>query len=94
MQLTARSEQGIPYFRQKPLVPNEDGTFSINALASGRYILGPAQSTDELADWVAESVEVMAEAGKTVSGVKIELSKGGILEGPIRNYILPPDKRI
>ena len=80
VQLTARSEQGIPYFRQKPLVPNEDGKFSINALASGRYTLGPVQSTDELADWVAESVEVMAEAGKTVSGVKIELSKGGILE--------------
>ena len=80
VQLTARSEQGIPYFRQKPLVPNEDGKFSINALASGRYILGPAQSTDELADWVAEPVEVMAEAGKTVSDVKIELSKGGILE--------------
>jgi protocatechuate 3,4-dioxygenase beta subunit len=80
VQLMARSEQGIPYFRQKPLVPNEDGKFSINALASGRYILGPVQSTDELADWVAESVEVMAEAGKTVSDVKIELSKGGILE--------------
>jgi len=80
VQLTARSEQGIPYFRQKPLVPNEDGKFSINALASGRYTLGPVQSTDELADWVAESVEVIAEAGKTVSDVKIELSKGGILE--------------
>ena len=80
VQLTARSEQGIPYFRQKPLVPNEDGKFSINALASGRYTLGPVQSTDELADWVAEPVEVMAEEGKTVSDVKIELSKGGILE--------------
>jgi len=80
VQLTARSEQGIPYFRQKPLVPNEDGKFSINALASGRYTLGPVQSTDELADWVAEPVEVIAETGKTVSDVKIELSKGGILE--------------
>jgi protocatechuate 3,4-dioxygenase beta subunit len=80
VQLTARSEQVIPYFRQKPLVPNEDGKFSINALASGRYTLGPVQSTDELADWVAEPVEVMTEAGKTVSDVKIELSKGGILE--------------
>ena len=80
VQLTARNEQYIPFFRQKPLVPNEDGKFSINALASGRYTLEPVQSTDELADWVAEPVEVIAETGKTVSDVKIELSKGGILE--------------
>jgi len=87
VQLMATSEQGIPYFRQKPLVPNEDGKFSIDALASGRYTLGPVQSTDELADWVAEPVEVMAEAGKTVSDVKIELSKGGILEVTVTDAV-------
>jgi len=87
VQLTARNEQGIPYFRQKPFASNEDGKFSINALASGTYILGPTQSTDELADWVAESVEVTVEAGKTVSDVKIELSKGGILEVAVTEAI-------
>ena len=94
VQLMARSEQGIPYFRQKPLVPNEDGKFSINALASGRYTLGPVLSTDELADWVAEPVEVMVEAGKTVSDVKIELSKGGILEVAVTDAVSkkPVDK--
>jgi len=86
VQLTARSEQGIPYFRQK-LVPNEDGKFSINALVSSRYTLGPARSTDELADWIAEPVEVMAQAGKTVSDVKIELSKGGILEVAVTDAV-------
>ena len=33
-----------------------------------------------LGDWISESVEAITEAGKTVSDVKIELSKGGILE--------------
>jgi len=80
MQLMARSEQGIPYFRQKPFVSNEDGKFSINALASGRYTLGPLQSREGLADWIAEPVEVITETGKTKSGVKVELSKGGLLE--------------
>jgi len=80
LQLVARSEQGIPYFRQKPFVSNKNGKFRINGLAPGIYTLGPVQSTEGLAEWIAESVEVIAEAGKTVSDVKIELSKGGILE--------------
>ncbi|MFB0555856.1 MAG: carboxypeptidase regulatory-like domain-containing protein [Phycisphaerae bacterium] len=80
VKLIARSEQGIGYFRNKPLVSNEDGTFTLNALASDRFTLGLATPTEELADWIAESVEVITEAGKTKSGVKIELLKGGILE--------------
>ena len=80
VKLIARSEQGTGYFRNKPLVSNEDGTFSLNALASDTYTLGLAPSIDELADWIAESVEVMTEVGKSKSGVKIELIKGGILE--------------
>jgi len=80
VKLMARTEQGIWYFRNKPLVSNEDGTFSLNALASDRFTLGLTPSTDELSDWIAESVEVITEVGKTKSNVKIELEKGGILE--------------
>ena len=32
------------------------------------------------ADWITEPVEVLTETGKTKSGVKVELSKGGLLE--------------
>jgi len=87
VQLIARSEQDLGYFRNKPLVSNEDGTFSLNALASDRYTLGLATSRDELADWIAESVEVITEVGKTKNGVKIELIKGGILEVVITDAI-------
>jgi uncharacterized GH25 family protein len=80
LQLMARNDKGIHFFRQKPFVSNENGKFSINALAPVRYTLGPVQSSEGLAEWIAESVEVMPESGKTVSDVKIELSKGGILE--------------
>ena len=80
VKLIARSEQGIGYFRTTPFASNEDGKFSIHALASDIYTLGFAPSTDELADWIAEPVEVITETGKTKSGVKIELEKGGILE--------------
>ena len=80
VQLIARSEQGTGYFRNTPFASNEDGKFSINALASDRYTLRLATSRDELADWIAEPVEVITEVGKTKSDVKIELCKGGILE--------------
>ena len=80
VKLIARSEQGTGYFRSKPLISNEDGKFSINALASGIYTLRLATPTEELSDWIAEFVEVITEVGKTKSGVKIELLKGGILE--------------
>jgi protocatechuate 3,4-dioxygenase beta subunit len=76
----ARSERGIGYFRHTPFVSNEEGKFSLNALASDIYILQLVQPREELADWVAEPVEVITEAGKTKSDVKIELLKGGILE--------------
>ncbi len=80
VKLIARSEQGVGYFRHTPLVSNEDGKFSINALASGIYILQLVQPREELADWITEPVEVITEVGKTKSDVKIELCKGGILE--------------
>jgi len=80
VQLISRSERGIGYFRTTPFASNEDGKFSINALASDRYILQLVQPREGLADWVSESVEVITEVGKTKSGVKIELLKGGILE--------------
>jgi len=74
------SERYIGYFQPISVVSKEDGTFCIDSLTSDRYRLGLVHSRDELADWVAEPVEVITEAGKTKSGVKVELSKGGLLE--------------
>ena len=60
--------------------PKDDGTFSINSLAPGKYKLEMLPPGTELADWIAEPVEVIAETDKTTSGVRIELIKGGLLE--------------
>jgi len=81
------SNQDIVYFRQKPAASNQDGTFSIGALASDRYILELVRPVKELPDWIAEPVEVITEAGKTRSGVKIELCKGGVLEVLLRDAV-------
>jgi protocatechuate 3,4-dioxygenase beta subunit len=59
---------------------NKDGTFSIDALAPARYVLQFVQQGEGLADWVAEPVEVITQAGQVNKDVRIELIKGGLLE--------------
>jgi len=80
VEVMVRKEQDLADIRQKPVVSNTDGTFSINSLAPDRYILELVRPQDALPDWVAEPVEVTTETGKVVKDVKIELSKGGLLE--------------
>jgi len=87
VQLRARSEQNLPFLIQEPLVSKQDGTFSITALAADRYILELVPPREGLAYWISEPVEVITEAGKTKSEVKIELSKGGILEVTITDAV-------
>ena len=70
----------LPNFGLKPVVSRKDGTFSVNALAPGKHILQTVTPIEGPADWVAEPVEVITEAGKTKNGGKVELSKGGLLE--------------
>jgi protocatechuate 3,4-dioxygenase beta subunit len=94
VQMRCASGQEIGYFGPKRLVSKQDGTFSIDALAPERYVLDVVQPREELPDWVAEPVEVITEAGTTKSGIKIELSKGGILEVVVRDAVskLPVEK--
>jgi len=85
-----------PSFGLEPVVSKEDGTFSIDSLAPGEYLLQIATVPGEEADWISEPVEVSVEAGKTKSGVKVELTKGGVLEVLVTDSITrqPVDKAI
>jgi hypothetical protein len=80
VRLTAASDQRIAFLVQEPVISNPDGTFSIDSLLGGTYTVQIESSNEVLADWVAEPVQVTTEAGKTESGVKIKVSKGGLLE--------------
>ena len=85
IQLMAIQGRNRPGFGFEPVVSNADGTFMIDDLAAGTHIVGLVPPREELADWMAETVEVTTEAGKTQSGIKIEVRKGGILEVSITN---------
>ena len=83
-----------PSFGLEPIVSKEDGTFSVDGLAPGEHLLQIATVPGEEADWISEPVEVSVEAGKTKSGVRVELTKGGVLEVLVTDSITkqPVDK--
>lgn len=87
VQIRCTSGQEAGFFRLKPLISKEDGTFHLDALEATRYLLGLVQAREELPDWVANPLEVITEAGKTQSDIKIELSKGGVLEVKVTDAV-------
>ncbi|MBN2313995.1 MAG: carboxypeptidase regulatory-like domain-containing protein [Sedimentisphaerales bacterium] len=80
IRLMAIRDQNRPNFGMDPVVSKEDGTFCIDGLAPGQHLLQMASLPYQEADWISEPVDVVTEAGKTKSGVKVELMKGGLLE--------------
>ncbi len=87
VQMRCANGRELGYSGPRQLVSKQDGTFSIDALTPERYTLEVVQSREELPDWVAEPVEVITQAGKTQSGVKVELSKGGVLEVVVKDAV-------
>jgi protocatechuate 3,4-dioxygenase beta subunit len=63
-----------------PVDVSADGTFTMPALPAGQYALQLATRKGELPDWVAAPVPVTLKAGEARTDLKIEVSKGGILE--------------
>ncbi|MBN2182383.1 MAG: carboxypeptidase regulatory-like domain-containing protein [Sedimentisphaerales bacterium] len=72
--------QKQPFTGIEPVTSGQDGTFTIDALREGRYIVQAIPGKKETEDWVTGTVEVDTEAGQTSSGVKLELTKGGLVE--------------
>ncbi|HIJ67349.1 MAG TPA: hypothetical protein HPP51_03580 [Planctomycetes bacterium] len=69
-----------PNFGNEPVISKEDGSFSFDCLAPGEHMVQVVTSRDQESDWISEPVEVSTKAGKTTSDVKVELTRGGVLE--------------
>jgi protocatechuate 3,4-dioxygenase beta subunit len=70
-------------FGPKPVVTGADGKFVIDGLLAADYTLQLvpySAAFGEINEWICEPIAIKTELGKTQSGVKMELSKGGILE--------------
>jgi len=80
VKLVVFEEQHQMFSGREPLISREDGTFSIGALCPGKQIVRVVPKQEGPADWVAQPVEVAVEAGRTITGVKVQLSEGGMVE--------------
>ncbi len=74
------------------VVSAEDGTFVVENLSGGDYILMIPSSRGGTAQWISAPVEVAVEDGKTAGGVKVEVSKGGVVEVMVTDDSKPVDK--
>ena len=63
-----------------PVTTAEDGTFRIGGLAAGRRTVQLAMTIGQAAEWAAEPVEVDLKADEMKSGIRLELTKGGVIE--------------
>jgi len=64
----------------EPVRVSDNGTFALPALPAGDYLLQVAAPRDKSTDWVGAAVAVTLKTGQAVTGLKMEVSKGGMLE--------------
>ncbi len=72
--------QRQPLTGHEPVTSRENGTFTIGALYPGKHFVQAVPGKEGPAGWVTQPVEVTVEAGGTSTGVKVELSKGGVVK--------------
>jgi uncharacterized GH25 family protein len=81
VKIVAAEKRNEPFLGENEAISKEDGTFSIGNLAPNKQIilkLAPQEAAKS--EWTAEEAVVDTEEGKTTKGIKIEVSKGGLLE--------------
>lgn len=64
-----------------PIQTAANGTFRIKDVPAGSYKINTDfDTTNGLSEWVAETVPVSVEAGKTIRGIEVAATRGGMLE--------------
>lgn len=63
----------------KTATSGADGTFRLADVAAGAYHLRAVFGTNRVPDWVAATVPVSVESGRTTRDVKVEAVRGGLL---------------
>ena len=86
IQLLARPDKGwANYYCAGTVISDLNGQFCLKGLPAGIYSLQIVSPQDKMTDWVGRDVKVLVEAGKTVSDIKVPVSKGAIFELTLRD---------
>ena len=71
-------------WRQGPVRSADDGSFALNGLAPGKCSLELVPVEQGTAAWVAEPVSIELRGGQAKADVRVELTKGGLLEVAVK----------
>jgi protocatechuate 3,4-dioxygenase beta subunit len=80
VRVTLRHTDGGDIETVKPVTSEGDGSFTLDGLMFGDYVVHVVAPHEGMADWVAEPVNVSLATGETRDTVKLELVKGAIIE--------------
>ena len=80
VQIVAVQGESHPFMGLHPIASHEDGIFAFDALGSGKYVVSLASGRKESSPWSAEPVEVEVAAGGTARGVRLELTRPGVVD--------------
>jgi protocatechuate 3,4-dioxygenase beta subunit len=65
---------------REPAQSAADGAFRISDVSAGSYRVHAIFGTNAVSDWVADTVPVLVEIGKTTRDVQVTATRGGLLE--------------
>ncbi|NQV33710.1 MAG: carboxypeptidase regulatory-like domain-containing protein [Phycisphaeraceae bacterium] len=74
-----RTRTGVAYGFDSA-ISDQTGKFSFRGIPEGDFWVGTGTSHVPDTDWVGWSIPIRTQAGETTSGVKLELTQGGVLE--------------
>jgi protocatechuate 3,4-dioxygenase beta subunit len=78
----------------KRAVTAPDGTFQIGGLSAGSCVVGLSTTRGQMPEWVAEDVWTSLQAGATKSDIRIELTKGTIVEVLVKDTAGKPVEKV
>jgi protocatechuate 3,4-dioxygenase beta subunit len=78
----------------KRAVTAPDGTFRFGGLSAGSCVVGLSTARGQMPEWVAEDVRTSLQAGETKGDIRIQLTKGAIIEVLVKDTAGKPVEKV
>jgi protocatechuate 3,4-dioxygenase beta subunit len=78
----------------KLAVTAQDGTFRLGGLSAGSCVVGLSTTRGQMPEWVAEDVRTSLQAGETKGDIRIQLTKGAIIEVLVKDTAGKPVEKV